>query len=132
MKAKLVSQKEFNEDFYDEESRDSHYKSHVNGLPGEWPEGYFKTPREYEIAANMFALTKVRSSDINSQDNIVGFIQDDGTYLKYDKTKKEMLLYKPDKRVKPGVKIITYFKSDDRKYNRRFKERYKSEITKDF
>ena len=37
----------------------------------------------------MFALTKVRSSDINSQDNIVGFIQDDGTYLKYDKTKKK-------------------------------------------
>ena len=130
MKAKLITSVEFNEDFYDEEARDKHYEDHVNGDRDEWPVGHFNSPREYEISANIFALTKSDSSDINSNNEVIGFMQRDGSILKYNKVKKEMVIYKIDKRIKPGVKIITYFKSDDRKYIKRFNEKYLRDLKK--
>ena len=66
MKAKIVGQKEFNEDFENKYLRKKHYDKHVvDNDPNEWPTGKFKNDREYEMVANLISAIRVKTSDIN-------------------------------------------------------------------
>lgn len=131
MKVKKIQN---NEEFASPERRVAHDKKHRKDSSNEFPINMFASSYAYERSADELAATTVRTSDINSKDNVVGFIEErDGEeyYVKYDKAKQALVIYNPSKVKAPktGNLIRTFYKADKNKYNSLFDNFYKDEIS---
>ena len=79
-----------NEEFASPERRVAHDRKHRKDSSNEFPTNMFKSSYDYERAADTLAAIPVKTSDINSNDTVVGFIEErDGEefFVKYDKSK---------------------------------------------
>lgn len=113
----VINKGKLDEDFPDKEHRIAHFQKHcVDNDLNEFSKKDFRNDKEYEEAANKLALTRVDSSDLKSNNNVIGFIQDDGAFVKYDKTSQGLVKYKPDRRFGKNVKIITFYKATPNRY----------------
>lgn len=124
------------EEFASPERRIAHDKKHRKDSSNEFPTNMFKSSYDYERAADALAATPVKTSDVESKDNVVGFIEkrDGEEYIvKYDKSKKALVVYQPSKARAPktGNLIRTFYKADKDKYNKLFDNFYVSEINND-
>lgn len=125
-----------NEEFASPERRKAHDRKHRKDSSNEFPTNMFKSSYDYERAADELAVTPVKTSDVNSKDNVVGFIEKrDGEefYVKYDKAKQALVIYQPSKTRAPktGNLIRTFYKASKNKYNNLFDNFYVSEINND-
>ena len=123
-----------NEEFASPERRKAHFEKHVtNRRSNEFPEGTYSSSFSYERAADELAARQVHTSDVNSKDRYVGFVEKykDGEelYVKYDKSTGALVVYKPTSRARTGNLIKTYYKvSGKDKYNVLFDHGYEREI----
>ena len=106
---------------------------HVNdNKPGEFSKKEYPNSIKYEEAADKLAATPVKTSDLNSSDDVVGFIENYkyglDAYVKYRKSTKELVVYIPSSKARTGNIIYTFYKADDNKYNSLFYKYYKDEI----
>lgn len=125
-----------NEEFKDEKSRDEHYKKHV-GKNGTTPDDNrafytkeFKTPEEYEAAADELAAATPnpklpnsvnRQAGLREQDKkgVIGYEREDGVFVKIDYRpeghKGAAVVYAHNSPRAPKTKneIITYYKPND-------------------
>ena len=125
-----------NEEFASPERRVAHDRKHRKDSSNEFPTNMFKSSYEYERAADKLAATPVKTSDINSKDNVVGFVElKDGEecYVKYDKSIQGLVIYVPSKTRAPktGNLIKTFYKANTAKYNNLFDNFYLREIEND-
>lgn len=122
-----------NEEFASRRKRISHDLRHVNdNKPGEFSKKEYPNSIKYEEAADKLAATPVKTSDLNSSDDVVGFIENYkyglDAYVKYRKSTKELVVYIPSSKARTGNIIYTFYKADDNKYNSLFDKYYKDEI----
>ena len=130
MKVKRV---DTNEEFASRQKRISHDLRHVDDKkPGEFSKKDYPNSIKYEEAADRLAATPVKTSDLNSTDDVVGLIENYkyglDAYVKYRKSTNELVVYIPSSRARTGNIIYTYYKADDRKYLKLFDDYYKGEI----
>lgn len=105
------------EDFPDIKHRVSHFHKHCKyNNPAEFSRTEYTDDIAYEAAANKLANEPVTSSELDSPDDVIGFIQNDGAYVKYNKRTRALVKYKPSPAYGEGVKIITYYKGNPNKY----------------
>ena len=128
-----VTKAQNNEEFASSRKKDVHFYRHVNDKkPGEFKTNEYKSPERYEEGADRLAAEPVRTSDLNSKDDVVGFIEnykyDNIAYVKYRKSTKEMVIYIPSSRARSGNIIYSFYKADDNKYNTLFDKYYRDEI----
>ena len=128
-----VTKAQNNEEFASSRKKDVHFYRHVNDKkPGEFKKDEYKSPERYEEGADRLAAEPVRTSDLNSKDDVVGFIEnykyDNIAYVKYRKSTKEMVIYIPSSRARSGNIIYSFYKADDNKYNTLFDKYYRDEI----
>ena len=124
------------EEFASPERKKDHFVRHVNNKSGEFFPSKFKSAERYEEAADRLAATPVNTSDLNSQDDVVGFIEfKEGreSYVKYNKKTRELVVYVPSKAKAPktGNLILTFYWAHPDKYNRLFDDFYLKEINDD-
>lgn len=122
-----------NEEFASAKKKNVHFFRHVdNNKIGEFKTSEYKSPERYEEGADRLAAVPVKTSDLNSKDDVVGFIEnykyDNIAYVKYRKSTKEMVIYIPSSRAQSGNIIYSFYKADDNKYNTLFDKYYKDEI----
>lgn len=124
-----------NEEFISPERRQAHYNKHVSSKKyGEFKDGDYKSSFDYERMADHLAATPVKTSDVKSSDEVVGFIEnrdDEEMYVKFNKTTGALVVYRPSSRMRSGNLIKTYFKADKDKYNKLFDSFYVREINND-
>ena len=128
-----IIKNEKNEEFASSRKKDVHFYRHVNdNKSGEFKTDEYKSPERYEEGADKLAAEPVRTSDLNSKDDVVGFIEnykyDNIAYVKYRKSTKEMVIYIPSSKAKSGNIIYSFYKADDNKYNTLFDKYYRDEI----
>ena len=121
------------EEFASPERKKDHFTKHVNNKSGEFFPSKFKSAERYEEAADRLAAMSVSTSDINSKDNIVGFVEqkdNDKFIVKYNKTTRELVVYQPSKRRAPktGNLIRTFYWAHPDRYKRLFDDFYVGEI----
>lgn len=122
-----------NEEFASRQKRILHDLRHVDDSnPKEFNKKDYPSSIRYEEAADKLAATPVKTSDLNSSDDVVGFIESYkyglDAYVKYRKSTKELVVYTPSSRARTGNIIYTFYKADDRKYLKLFDDYYKGEI----
>lgn len=126
--------RERNEEFASPERRKAHFDKHVTGRrTDEFQPGTYLSSFAYESAADKLAATPVKTSDVNSKDNIVGFVEfkdNEECYVKYNKNDRALVVYVPSKSRAPktGNLIKTYYKAHKDKYNELFDNFYLREI----
>lgn len=95
-------------------SLDDHYKKHVADT---WSEYFFEeddeifepmSADEYDDCAHDLSVAKVKTSDVNSSDQYVGFVMRSGKILKFGKKFDEIVIY--DARTKESARTVTYYK----------------------
>lgn len=119
-----------NEDFPDAEHREEHFTKHcVDGDSNEFSRSEYEDEYFYEAAANRLARTRAYTSDLNAPDEVVGFIQRDGAFVKYNKRTSGLVKFKPDRRFGGNVKIITYYKATPQRYKDIYNRKYYKEFT---
>lgn len=121
------------EEFASSRKKNVHFDRHVNNnKPGEFSTKEYKSPQRYEEGADRLAAVPVKTSDLNSSDDVVGFIEnykyDNIAYVKYRKSTKEMVIYVPSSKARSGNIIYSFYKADDQKYNTLFDKYYRDEI----
>lgn len=123
------------EEFTSPQSRKRHYRRHVkDNNKDEFSISQFKSEERYEEAADALAAIPIRTSDLNSSDDVIGFEEyynDRTAYLKYRKSTQEVVVYFPSRKARTGNYIISYYKANPNKYNILFDKYYKDEINKD-
>ena len=120
------------EEFASSRKRKAHYAHHIDDNNNkEFTTQDFKSSERYEEAADKLAHANVNTSDLNSSDQIIGFIErrdDDVFIVKYNKQTKELVVYKPNSRMHSGNQIMTFYKADDQKYLNLFDKYYVDEV----
>lgn len=113
---KIIKSKK--EEFSTEDRRNSHFTQHqVENDNNEFSADTYKDAVEYEQAADELARTSVTTSNIlDKESEVVGFIMTDGARIKYNKRTHALVIYVPDKSMKTGNKIITYYKGSPQRY----------------
>ena len=115
------------EDFSDQFQLASHYQNHVKRDPNrsdaEDEKGRFTymTPQKYQRLANQLASSPAGKSD--SDEDIVGYIDDKGMYCKYWKSAKQFVVYVPD-----TTTIITFYKMNPSSYYNNLQLKYQDEL----
>ena len=123
-----------NEEFASPERRTAHFQKHVTSRrSNEFPEGTYISSFAYERAADALAAQPVKTSDVNSKDRYVGFVEKykDGEelYIKYDKVTDALVVYKPTSQARTGHLIKTFYKVNGKdRYNILFDNGYEREI----
>lgn len=118
-----------NEDFPDAQHREEHFSKHcVDGDSNEFSRSEYEDEYFYEAAANRLARTRAYTSDLNAPDEVVGFIQRDGAFVKYNKRTSGLVKFKPDRRFGGNVKIITYYKATPQRYKDIYNRKYYKEF----
>ena len=121
MKFKIV------EDFSDPFQLASHYQNHVKRDPNredaqnENGRFTYMTPQKYQRLANQLASSLAGKSD--SDEDIVGYIDDKGMYCKYWKSAKQFVAYVPNTST-----IITFYKMNIASYYNNLQFRYQDEL----
>ena len=121
-----------NEEFASPERKNDHYAKHVNTKSGEFFPSKFKSAERSDRLAAM----PVYTSDFNSPDDIVGFVEfkdDRESIVKYNKVTRELVIYVPsrNKAPKTGNLILTFYWAHPDRYNRLFDNFYLREIESD-
>ena len=84
------------------------------------------SPEEYDDYADELSKMPVRTSDINSPDNIVGYVTTDDRIVKYNKKTNELVVYKA---TKDDAATISFYKTaGPGSYLRKIKRDYGREI----
>ena len=137
------------EEFRNKQKKDSHFSSHVGDGEDKFPISTYPNEDEYEQAADRLALTPVKTYDINSPDDVVGFVEDgifgynrqkqkyvykkanQVTVIKYQKSTKSVVVYMMDNSTKSGVLILTFYQAEqgDKRYTRLLDHYKKNSMT---
>lgn len=108
--------------------RDYHHKNHTMANEADYltkdmlP---YMTVQEYEERADELSNIPVYTSDIDSGDDVVGFVNDQERIIKYCIPTKEMVVYKC---TSDDQGTISYYSAEKRSYLRKLKAHYKREI----
>ena len=93
-----------------------HFEKHVqpNGINPQTGEEEFNIEDipdadTYERLADKLALTPCNTSDYHKDDTILGFVGTDDKTVKFNRKTREMVVYRPDKSISNGVRLITYY-----------------------
>lgn len=85
---------------------------------------------EYDMEAHKLSLQPVKTSDINSEDDVVGFVNTADRVVKYRKSLNDLVMYKVDT-AHPFT--VTYYATDclanNDRYIRMLAKEYKREIS---
>lgn len=137
MKLKQIKDTYLGETFFIPSKLDGHYEKHV---AKDWMDFIFNknseelldpmTKEEYDKYGDELSKQAIRTSDINSSDRYIGFVEKTGEVVKYDKAAHTMVIYtaRPDFQA-----TLSLYKcsNDDSRYRRLLKSNYEREITPD-
>lgn len=85
------------------------------------------TPDQYNEMGDILSRREVKSSDISSSGRFIGFYGKDGAIYKYDKQKKEFIIYVA--KSPSRCYTITYFKASPKYYENKKRKMYLRELT---
>lgn len=135
MKLKVVKEdRNLEETFFLPSKIDGHYEKHV---AKDWNQYLFDedseelldpmTKEEYDAYGDELSKQPVRTSDLNSSDRYIGFVEKTGEIVKYDKWAHILIVYA----ARPNFRAtFSLYKStdDDDRYRRLLKKTYAREI----
>lgn len=81
---------------------------------------------KYTHDADVLSKQIVTTSDINSIDRYIGFVDNNDNIIKFDKINKEIVIYKCNSQ---ECYLVTYFPTTDDYYKQTYSDSYKREIT---
>lgn len=118
--------KNLNEKFKDEYALAKHYANHVNRDPnrkdyGDVSRFEYMSPEKYERISE--TLVNSEAGSVNSDSNIIGYVDIDGNYRKFDRKARQLVIYDPETLI-----VKTFYKVREDVFRKRLKDTFLDEL----